>query len=449
MSSLEDRVVAHHVGGRGFGVALNCPPGLANDLVHVLYEADEKCANDMIAQNKAENFHVLPYCLGVKNQPGKIFITKNPYASSNFEPSKDYAEYYCELHLTGEVEGVMLQNAVYDAVYGNENKVDEVRDVTIRTLDSILDSDAALGSLNPDFLSLDTQGSELNILKGGERVFHNHCVALATEIEFHPMYRDQALFSDIFDFALKHGFHFVGFTYLQEISPNRLPIGARAKGVLAFGDALFFRNIDSVRSIATSQNDLFLKLLKLAFISLNFGYLEYALQALEAADQAKPDNELRQKVLERKCFRLLYDLQKAVKELPQHFPHFDRSKMIAERKAILDRAAEQSTPPTTSEPTKKQAPSGENVGQHQRIRHLIFSNPPAAIARLYQHFFGSQPALTPGADNKSNIPSVPNHALTGHTTVEVVLESYGYHWLADVVRQRRRSSEHCVPGLMF
>src|SRR5262249_59692723 len=149
----------------------------------------------------------------------------------------------------------------YEGGYGNGKRVGEVGDVDIRALDSIMKARQAPLGLTPDFLSLDTQGSELNILKGGAQTFHDHCVALATEVEFHPMYKGQPLFSAIFDFAFRHGFHFVGFTYLQEISPNRLPIGARAKGVLAFGDALFFRNIDSVRSIAKSQNELYLILL--------------------------------------------------------------------------------------------------------------------------------------------------------------------------------------------
>jgi len=50
--------------------------------------------------------------------------------------------------------------------------------------------------------------------------------ALATEIEFHQLYKNQPLFSDIFQFAHRHGFHFAGFDTLWEFSSNRLPIGA-------------------------------------------------------------------------------------------------------------------------------------------------------------------------------------------------------------------------------
>jgi FkbM family methyltransferase len=466
MPELEDRIVAHHVGGRGFGVALNCPPNLATHLVHVVYEADEICAREMIKENKNVNFHILPYCLGEYNRPGKIFITKNAYASSNLEPNPSYSNYYCELHLDGEVEGVMLQNAVYDVVYGNDNSVVEVRNVDIRTLDYILKSTASPHSLAPDFLSLDTQGSELNILKGGEQTFHDYCVALATEIEFHPMYKDQPLFSDIFDFALRHGFHFVGFTYLQEISSNRLPLGVRAKGVVAFGDALFFRNIDSVRSIARSQNELYLKLLKLAFIALNFGYLEFALQVVDAADEAKPSRDLRDRLLARDCYRLLYDLKKAASELPAQFPHFDRSKMIAERKAIIDGVQPQSAPVERHEPASPAPASGgaQPEPQDQRIRHLIFTNPPAAVTKLIRHFrrpmlqtpvevapttVTAQVTSTPvvAGPSSSMIPVPPPSPHS--TSVESVLEAYGYVWWADVVRRRRKSAEHCVPGRMY
>jgi FkbM family methyltransferase len=464
MPELEDRIVAHHVGGRGFGVAFNCPPNLAKHVVHVLYEADEICARKMIEENKNDNFHILPYCLGERDQPGKIFITKNAYASSNLEPNSDYSKYYCELHLDGEVDGVMLQNAVYDVVYGNDNSVAEVRDVDIRALDSLMKAGEAPLGLAPDFLSLDTQGSELNILKGGAQTFHDHCVALATEVEFHPMYKGQPLFSAIFDFALRHGFHFVGFTYLQEISPNRLPLGARAKGVLAFGDALFFRNIDSVRSIARSQNELYLMLLKLAFIALNVGHLEYALKALDAANEAKPDPELRDRLLARDCYRLLYELKKAVGELPTHFPHFERSKMIAERKAILDRGQSQPIAVAHPAPASPPPPSGPRpTGQNQRIRHLLFTNPPAAIAKLIRHFRGPLRAPVKLAPTTSAAPASPMSLREPSSSapapaplpsphdspVESVLQSYGYVWWADVVRQRRKSAEHCVPGRMY
>lgn len=467
MPELEDRIVAHHVGARGFGVALNCPPRLAKDLVHVVYEADAKCAQDMIAENRNEAFHILPYCLGAQDQPGKLFITKNPYASSIFKPNPDYAKYYCELHLHGEVDGVMLQGECYDVVYGNDFSVVETRDVVMRTLDGILEKGDAPPVLLPDFLSLDTQGSELNILKGGERAFRDHCLALATEIEFHPMYQDQALFSDIFDFALRHGFHFVGFTYLQEISSNRLPIGARAKGFVAFGDALFLRSIDSARSVGKSKSETYLALMKLAFIALNFGYLEYAMQVVDAAEAIKPDKALRDRLAARDCYGVLFALQQAVGELPPRLPYHERGEMTARRKAILERNAsaslegEQKAGITAAAERWRLEQQAQLEGR--RVRNLAFTNPPAAAYKLLRYFLRAALKIPYADPEEARIlassppePASPQGTAAGvprpspaATPVETILEEYGYVWWADEVRRRRKSAEPCVAGEMY
>jgi FkbM family methyltransferase len=432
MRELEDRIIAHHVGGRGFGVALNSPPRFSRDIVNVLYEADDKCALEMIAQNTNENFHVLPYCLGLEDRAGKLYITNNPYASSNLKPNPEYDTYYCEVRLAGEIDGISMQDARYDAVYGNENKVVEVRNVMVHALDTLVRGGKVPGNLMPDFLSLDTQGSELDILRGAEATLHDHCIALATEIEFHPMYEGQALFSGIFDFALSHGFYFVGFTYLQEISPKRMPIGARAKGFLAFGDALFLRRIDSVKSMADSSDEQHLMLLKLAFIALNFGYLEYALVVLEAAEQTRADPALRARLMTRDCYRLLYELCEAAKTLPANLLHTERSELAAERRKILERRYPLSA--------KYDAERGWDAIQ-RRLRRIAMTRLGGALYRIvrptWRRVRDAYSART-GAGVPSTASSSPS--------IEQLLKSYGYDWLAYEVRRRQGDAERYVAG---
>ena len=50
--------------------------------------------------------------------------------------------------------------------------------------------------------------------------------------------------------------------------------------------------------------------------------LEFALQAIDAADDAKPDLDLRDRLLARDCYRLLYELKKAAGEVPEPSPLF-------------------------------------------------------------------------------------------------------------------------------
>jgi FkbM family methyltransferase len=433
MRELEDRIIAHHVGGRGFGVALNSPARFSRDIVNVLYEADDKCAFEMIAQNTNENFHVLPYCLGLKDRPGKLYITNNPYASSNLKPNPEYDTYYCEVTLAGEIDGISMQDARYDAVYGNENKVVEVRNVMVHALDTLARAGKVPDNLMPDFLSLDTQGSELDILHGAEATLHDHCIALATEIEFHPMYEGQALFSDIFDFALSHGFYFVGFTYLQEISPKRMPIGARAKGFLAFGDALFLRRIDSVKSMADSSDEQHLMLLKLAFIALNFGYLEYALLVLEAAEQTRPDPALRARLMARDCYRLLYELCEAAKALPPNLLHTERSELAAERRTIFERRYPLSA--------KYDAERGWHAIQRP-LRRIAMTRLGGALYRVVRPTW----RRVRDAYRARTGAAAPATASSSSPSIEQLLESYGYDWLAYEVRRRQGDVERYVAG---
>jgi FkbM family methyltransferase len=432
MRELEDRIIAHHVGGRGFGVALNSPPRFSRDIVNVLYEADDKCALKMIAQNTNENFHVLPYCLGLEDRAGKLYITNNPYASSNLKPNPEYDTYYCEVRLAGEIDGISMQDARYDAVYGNENKVVEVRNVMVHALDTLVRDGKVPGNLMPDFLSLDTQGSELDILRGAEATLHDHCIALATEVEFHPMYEGQALFSGIFDFALSRGFYFVGFTYLQEISPKRMPIGARAKGFLAFGDALFLRRIDSLRSMADSSDEQHLMLLKLAFIALNFGYLEYALLVLEAAEQTRPDPALRARLMTRACYRLLYELRAAAKALPPNLLHTERSELAAERRKIFERRYPLSA--------RYDAERGWDAIQRP-LRRIAMTRLGGALYRVvrptWHRIRDAYRARTGAAAPATASPS---------PSIEQLLGSYGYDWLAYEVRRRQGDAERYVAG---
>ena len=95
-----------------------------------------------------------------------------------------------------------------------------------------------IGNFKPDFIKIDTQGSELEILKGSKKNLIR-CIGLEVEVEFQEIYKNQKLFSEIFIFLEKNGFKFIDFaekTYWNYKNTSKLGQN------LVFANALFLKN---------------------------------------------------------------------------------------------------------------------------------------------------------------------------------------------------------------
>lgn len=338
----------------------------------------------------------------------------------------------------------MFRAAYYDALYRKENEVVGTRRVTMRSLDSLAAQRALpLGRL-PDFLSLDTQGSEHAIVRGARDVVGRSVLAIATEIEFHPMYDRQPLFSAVLDLARDCGFHFAGFTHLQEISSHRAPVGQRAKGFVAFGDAIFLRSLETLERMPGTPAERHLKALKLAFIALNFGCLEYALQVLEHASRY-PGSEEIAKRLNTSCYvGFLLALQRATTKMPRVYLQSSRADLVDQLRTRYQRH------PWIGALRRRACPFAD------RLRRLSERNPLMqlfllillVITRLFQRAI-DRVAFLAGRSRVSRAMEVQRglHFGTRYSPVEVVLGEYKFYWVRDEVRRRRLGAQRFLPEL--
>jgi hypothetical protein len=98
-------------------------------------------------------------------------------------------------------------NPEYQAFYAVENDLDycwgessrtmETHEFEVQTIDHVFEKGLVDCPL-PDFLSIDTQGSEFAILTGARQVLEKSILGLLFEVEFHLMYENQKLFYDIY-----------------------------------------------------------------------------------------------------------------------------------------------------------------------------------------------------------------------------------------------------------
>ena len=124
---------------------------------------------------------LIPVALAQTAGPRTLFITQEPACSSLLQPDPTLTDHYPALACARQVATAEIQTTTLD-LWAAQNKVFIV-----------------------DYIKIDTQGSELEILKGGVGALQT-ARCLEVEVEFNPIYLGQAVFSDVDIFLRSQGF---------------------------------------------------------------------------------------------------------------------------------------------------------------------------------------------------------------------------------------------------
>ncbi len=144
------------------------------------FEPDaEECTRLNAAANERERF--VPLGLGKRGGTGSLFRTAVPGCSSLYPPLEELCERYPDLACIRKQSTQKVKLVTLDK-WAAQDRTDDVC-----------------------FMKLDTQGSELDILMGAERMLTT-CLGLEVEVEFNPIYEGQPLFSDVDRFLRERGF---------------------------------------------------------------------------------------------------------------------------------------------------------------------------------------------------------------------------------------------------
>lgn len=411
---MQAKLVSHHIGARGYGVSFNFPNTFIDDSINVLYDADSNAIAELEAGQQGAQaqtlgeVHIVPYCIGQRNEKRVLNITANSYASSILDPNDMFFGYTCE---------VPLGQKTYDVTYEDMMQIVQKVDVDVRSLDSLFGQAEISQDLKPDLLSIDTQGLELEILKGASGIIGQSTLAIISEIEFLPMYKNQPLFQDIAAMADKLGFLFAGFTHLQEISVGRPPIGVRAKGIPGFGDALFVRKPETLASMFSSDDGRYVAYHKLAFVALALGYIDYALHVLNSLKECEPSDSVREAMAGRNYYTFAKEFQAACAALPVRYPMLLGIPPHTRANVIKDGYVH-------PESDGKTASSGSvSARLHEQLRGMY--------DHLRSRFGRSVEATAPES--------------MAETQVEEILRRYGLHAVAGLVQTRRNQAEAGLP----
>ena len=125
---------------------------------------------------------LFPVALGNHDGPATLYVTREPACSSLFPPSQFMLARYQQLRDLMEVERTVPVQLSRMASWAAQAGIEQV-----------------------DFIKLDTQGSELDILTGADSLL-DRCIGIEAELMFSPLYEGQPLFSDVDQFLRSRGF---------------------------------------------------------------------------------------------------------------------------------------------------------------------------------------------------------------------------------------------------
>lgn len=222
------------IGARG-GVSEVVEP-IAGATAVLGFEPNESEAQALRAAHAAspvyQSFEVR--CAAVAGTTGSrdFYETARGVNSSLLRPSESFASRY-------QVPGFAVEN---------------IASCQTDTLDNIIYETDESAAPYGEFLKLDVQGAELEVLQGAERVLSERTVAVIAEVSFCELYENQPLFGDVASFLKSKGFGFYGFhamshraSHLRHLIDHPSPQWSQR---LIHADGIFFRENILADSVA-------------------------------------------------------------------------------------------------------------------------------------------------------------------------------------------------------
>lgn len=263
----KDSIIAyHHIGGRNGTFPLPLKRGkLLNDFHLLLYDADSDCLEQMKAAEKSSwgKVSVYPYGIGSKTGPGTFNINFHATTSSLYKFNDAFADY----------------NYVINPNYGEYRVGDACQFIKAVNIKLFSLEDALNQSENNslDFLSMDVQGAEYDVLLGAKEFLKKNCLGMQLEVEFLEIYKGQKTFLNINSLMEKMGFELVELNSFGRLSSVSLPIGFRGSEQPLHAEAVYLKKFSALAAEKNAK-----RIYKWALLALIYGKVSLCFQGLEA-----------------------------------------------------------------------------------------------------------------------------------------------------------------------
>lgn len=181
------------------------------------FDPDEDECAQLAQRYKNCAVSVVPVGLAETSGTRTLFITEQPACSSLLQPDPALTNNYPALQCARHVSSQTVKTTTLDE-WSCENNINVI-----------------------DYMKIDTQGSELEILKGASHILSTvRC--LEVEVEFNPIYLEQPLFSDVDSYLRSQGFMLWKLTNQVHYSRNGSNEKSLGEDIICYDDEHVIRH---------------------------------------------------------------------------------------------------------------------------------------------------------------------------------------------------------------
>jgi FkbM family methyltransferase len=218
------------------------------------FEVDEEICSRLNANAiRGMKFHAV--AIGSKREKRPFYITNHPMCSSLYPPNHELISQFNNMEASFLKETTTVDTISIDEFADGE----EIQEV--------------------DFIKIDIQGAELDAFSGAKRSLAG-TVAIVTEVEFVPQYKNQPLFRDVDAYLDENGFMFHKFFTLRgrALSPVTVRNDRNYPSWHFLCDAMFVRRLADWESMDPAR------LLKLAILAYVYESPDICFRCLQIYD---------------------------------------------------------------------------------------------------------------------------------------------------------------------
>ena len=242
-------ILAIDVGARGGFEADLLPVAFAVDAVG--FEPEPAAFAHLSGVGPWKSLRYAPIALSGSGGWRRLNVTRDPTGATLLEPNQKF--------------GSELDKQQFFEV---------VRTIELKT-ETLDDAVSQLGISRVDYLKIDIEGAELEVLVGGAKTLEG-LLALKTEVMFAPVRHQQPFAADMDSMLRAKGFRLMeiirpavwrrhGYIVHPQFGREAIPY---SKGQLIHGDYLFFREPEKIESHHQA--------LRMSFVALAYGFFDFA-----------------------------------------------------------------------------------------------------------------------------------------------------------------------------